>query len=221
LSLLLSYYLSTCLSWSFVLRWFCTLIWVTKILMRAMSNVHAGRRFHTPGFNYNIFKHSSLYNVLVPPDICCARFNCKRCIWALTRLLVNAGLIHDGRDLPLTVGGGRDHEVEGQVRAIVIVVLAHATAARGRQTDGIDRDLKGEIQLCCQRYLWRTALPTAFYIKLFVFFPLAFQGLKDSADYLLFPQSQKTFRNCEVSRNHPGGGRWPGEEAHPSRTVKN
>jgi len=42
--------LSTCLSWSFVLTWFCTINWLTKILMRAISNVHAGRRFPTPGW---------------------------------------------------------------------------------------------------------------------------------------------------------------------------
>ena len=40
--------LSTCLSWSFVSTWFCTLNWVTEMLMRAVSNVHAGRRFLTP-----------------------------------------------------------------------------------------------------------------------------------------------------------------------------
>jgi len=49
--------LSTCLSWSFVLAWFCTLNWVTKILMQAIPNVHAGRiwpmgrRFPTSGLH--------------------------------------------------------------------------------------------------------------------------------------------------------------------------
>ena len=38
----------TWLSWSFVLTWFSTLNWVTKILMRAISNVHASRRFSIP-----------------------------------------------------------------------------------------------------------------------------------------------------------------------------
>jgi len=46
--LLLKYYLSTCLSWSFVLMRCGTLTWVTKILMRAISNVHPGHRFPTP-----------------------------------------------------------------------------------------------------------------------------------------------------------------------------
>jgi len=46
---LLTYYLSTCLSWSFVLTRCCTLNWVTKILMWAMLNVHTGCRFPTPG----------------------------------------------------------------------------------------------------------------------------------------------------------------------------
>jgi len=49
--LLLTYYLSTCLSWSFVLTWCCTLTWVTEILMWVISNVHASRRFPTPGFH--------------------------------------------------------------------------------------------------------------------------------------------------------------------------
>ena len=46
---------SACLSWSFVLTRSCTLTLVTKILMRAISNVHTGRispvgrRFSTPG----------------------------------------------------------------------------------------------------------------------------------------------------------------------------
>jgi len=50
----LTYYLSTCLSWSFLLRRCCALVWVTKILMRTISNIHvdciwpAGRRFTTP-----------------------------------------------------------------------------------------------------------------------------------------------------------------------------
>jgi len=43
--LLLTDYISTYLSWSFVLMRCCALTWVTKILMRAISNVHAGRRF--------------------------------------------------------------------------------------------------------------------------------------------------------------------------------
>ena len=39
----------SCLSWSFfVLTRFCILNWVTKILMRAISNVHACRRLPTP-----------------------------------------------------------------------------------------------------------------------------------------------------------------------------
>ena len=52
--LLMTYYLSTCLSRSFVLTRWCTLTWVTKIMLRAISNVHAGRigpaarRFPTP-----------------------------------------------------------------------------------------------------------------------------------------------------------------------------
>jgi len=36
-------YLSTCLSWGIVMMGSCALNWVTKILMRAISNVHAGR----------------------------------------------------------------------------------------------------------------------------------------------------------------------------------
>jgi len=49
--LLLAYYLSTCLSWSFVLTRCYTLTWVTNIMMRAISKVHAGHRFSTPGIN--------------------------------------------------------------------------------------------------------------------------------------------------------------------------
>ena len=55
--LLVTDYISTCLPWSFVLTRCCALSWVTKILMRAISNVHAGRiwpagrRFSTPGLN--------------------------------------------------------------------------------------------------------------------------------------------------------------------------
>jgi len=44
-SLELGYYLGTCLLWSFVLTRCCVLPWVTPSLMRAISNVHAGRRF--------------------------------------------------------------------------------------------------------------------------------------------------------------------------------
>ena len=36
------------MSWSFVLTRCCTLTWVTKSLMRTISNVYAGRRFPTP-----------------------------------------------------------------------------------------------------------------------------------------------------------------------------
>ena len=59
---LLTYYLRICLSCSFVLTRFCTLNWVTKILMRAISNVHAGRRFPTLGviallqYGNNVYK---------------------------------------------------------------------------------------------------------------------------------------------------------------------
>jgi len=55
--LLLTYYVSTCLSWSSVLRRCCTLTWITKILMRTISNVHGGRiwpadrGFPTPALN--------------------------------------------------------------------------------------------------------------------------------------------------------------------------
>jgi len=49
----LLYCLSTCLSWSFVTTWSYTLTWLTKILMPAISNVHAGRRFATPGLEYD------------------------------------------------------------------------------------------------------------------------------------------------------------------------
>jgi len=42
---------NTCLSWSFVLTRCCTLTWVTKILIRAISNVYAGCRFPTPVLN--------------------------------------------------------------------------------------------------------------------------------------------------------------------------
>ena len=45
--LLLAYCICVCLSRSFVLTLCCVLIWVTKILMRAMLNVHAGRKFPT------------------------------------------------------------------------------------------------------------------------------------------------------------------------------
>jgi len=41
--LLLNYYLSTCFSCSFVLTRCCTLTWITKILVRVISNIHAGR----------------------------------------------------------------------------------------------------------------------------------------------------------------------------------
>ena len=57
--LILAYYLSTCLSRSFVLTRRCTLSWVTKILMWAISNVHAdrlwrgGRRFPTPDVKHD------------------------------------------------------------------------------------------------------------------------------------------------------------------------
>jgi len=47
----MTYYLSTRLSWRFALTRFCILNWVTKLLMRAMLNVHAGRRFPTPAQN--------------------------------------------------------------------------------------------------------------------------------------------------------------------------
>jgi len=37
-------------AWSFVLT-LCTLTWITEILVRAMSNVHAGRMFPAPALN--------------------------------------------------------------------------------------------------------------------------------------------------------------------------
>jgi len=42
-------YLSTCLLLSFVLRRCCTVNWVPKLLMRAISNVHTDRKFPYPG----------------------------------------------------------------------------------------------------------------------------------------------------------------------------
>ena len=41
----------TRVSWSFVLTRCCVLTWETKILMRAISNVHAGCRFPNPALN--------------------------------------------------------------------------------------------------------------------------------------------------------------------------
>jgi len=43
--LLLTYYPSTCSTWIFALTHCCTLTWVTTILLRTISNVHAGRGF--------------------------------------------------------------------------------------------------------------------------------------------------------------------------------
>jgi len=43
LGILLTYHLSICFARSFVLKRFCTPNWVTKFLMGAISNVHAGR----------------------------------------------------------------------------------------------------------------------------------------------------------------------------------
>ena len=54
--LLFTYYLSICLSWSFVLARFCTFIRVTRILMWAISNVQAGRRFPAAGL-FELGKH--------------------------------------------------------------------------------------------------------------------------------------------------------------------
>ena len=50
-SLELGYYLGTCLLWSFVLTRCCALTWVTQILMRAISNVHTGRRLPSSDVN--------------------------------------------------------------------------------------------------------------------------------------------------------------------------
>ena len=60
---LLAYCLTTCLSWSFVSTRSCTLYWVTKILMLAISNVHTGcicptgRRFPNPVLYGRNFKY--------------------------------------------------------------------------------------------------------------------------------------------------------------------
>ena len=43
--------LSSCLSPCFVLMRFCTLNWVTEILMQSISNVHESRRFPNPGLH--------------------------------------------------------------------------------------------------------------------------------------------------------------------------
>jgi len=48
--LLLTYCRHVHLSWSFVLSRFCVLTWVTKILMRDILNILAGRRFPTTAF---------------------------------------------------------------------------------------------------------------------------------------------------------------------------
>ena len=54
-------YLATCVSWSFVLTWCCSLTWVMKILMRTISNVHRdciwlpGYRFPIPGLHYDSY----------------------------------------------------------------------------------------------------------------------------------------------------------------------
>jgi len=52
--LLLAYYLTTCLSWCLVLKRCCTLTWVRKIMLRAISSVYAGRRFPTPGLDVKL-----------------------------------------------------------------------------------------------------------------------------------------------------------------------
>ena len=53
--LLLNYYLSTCLSCSFVLTGCRAITWVTKNLVQAITNVHAGCRFPIP-----VVAHSQL-----------------------------------------------------------------------------------------------------------------------------------------------------------------
>jgi len=50
--LLLTCNLSTCLSWWFVSTRCCTLTWVTKILIRAVSTVHACRMLLTPDLDH-------------------------------------------------------------------------------------------------------------------------------------------------------------------------
>jgi len=45
---LLTCYLGTRLLWTFILTRCCALTWVTDILVRTISSVHAGRRFPTP-----------------------------------------------------------------------------------------------------------------------------------------------------------------------------
>ena len=45
---LLTYCLPVCLSCDFVWMWYCILTWVMKILVRAILNVHTGRRFPIP-----------------------------------------------------------------------------------------------------------------------------------------------------------------------------
>jgi len=57
----LTYHLSNCLSWSFVLMRFYTLNWETKIWIRAISNIHAGRRFPIPALEFYALHHGSMY----------------------------------------------------------------------------------------------------------------------------------------------------------------
>ena len=69
-------YLTTCVSWSFVLTRCCTLTWVTKILMRAISNVHAGRRFPAPVVKASIFTPRKIINCNLFKRVHCT------CAWA-------------------------------------------------------------------------------------------------------------------------------------------
>jgi len=66
----LDYCLRVCLSRSIVLTGCCALTWVTKTLMQAISNVHAGRiwpagrRFPTPVVNFKTWLRACLRSVL-------------------------------------------------------------------------------------------------------------------------------------------------------------
>jgi len=53
--LFLTYYPIICILWSFVLTRCCTPTWVKKILMRAISDVHAGCKFPIPALNHAHF----------------------------------------------------------------------------------------------------------------------------------------------------------------------
>ena len=132
--LLLNDCLRICLSWSFVLTRSCVLTWVTKNLMQAISNVHAGRIWHACSM------HPTPALKEPRPALWFFFFWASRCIHCLAALEFEAGveqpfrcLIVQNRQTVQSMGRSMDWTLEDNM-AGGLFFCATLTDRRGGHT---------------------------------------------------------------------------------------